>query len=122
MKKIIRSLFAPCIVVFMFSCRAQECNKLPEYFTSYSQAVRLVKNSNFKISEAANTSMSSWIKSAKYYSCDGHSGYLIYTTNKGYEYIHKGVPLNIWEGFKNAPSKGSYYDRNIKSRYRLPLN
>ncbi|MBK7560886.1 MAG: KTSC domain-containing protein [Chitinophagaceae bacterium] len=31
------------------------------------------------------------------------------------------MPVDLWKGFKNASSKGSYYDHNIKGRYRLPL-
>ena len=106
----------------MLSCRSQDCNKLPQSFSSYGQAIRLVKNSDFIITEEANTSESSWITSANYYSCDGETGYFIYTTNRGYEYIHKGVPLRIWNGFKNASSKGSYYDANIRKKYQLRLN
>lgn len=101
---------------------SQDCPTLPESFTSYSQAIDFVKQSHFRIHETANTSNSSWITSAKYYSCDGISGFLIYTTNRGYEYIHKGVPINVWEEFKNASSKGSYYDHNIRHKYRLRLN
>ena len=104
----------------IFSCNSQDCNKSPDNFTSYTQAISLVKNSSFKIEETANTSNSSWIRSAKYYSCDGQTGYFIYTT-KDHEYIHKGVPLTVWEGFKNAFSKGSYYDRNIRYKYQLNL-
>ena len=108
--------------VIALTCQSQDCNKIPQHFYSYDQAINLVEGSTFKIHETANTSNSSWITSANYYSCDGNSGFLIYTTNRGYKYIHKGVPLNVWEGFKNAPSKGSYYDHFIKHRYQLLLN
>ena len=106
----------------MPSSYSQDCNKLPERFTSYAQAISLVKRSTFKIEETANTSSSSWITSVKYYCCNGFTGYLIYTTNRGYEYIHKGIPLNIWKEFKIASSKGSYYNANLKNRYPLKLN
>jgi hypothetical protein len=108
--------------VIIISCHSQDCNKLPDSFTSYTQAISLVKSSSFKIEETANTSNSSWIKSANYYSCDGITGYFIYKTKEGEEYIHKGVPINVWEEFKKASSKGSYYDYNIKHRYQLLLN
>ena len=108
--------------LILYSCNSQDCNTLPESFTSFSQAIRLVKNSAFQFMETANTSNSSWMKSAKYYSCNSNTGYFIYITNRGYEYIHKGVPINVWEGFKNASSKGSYYDINLKNKYKLPLD
>lgn len=103
------------------SCHSQDCNKLPERFASYDQAISLVKRSTFKIKETASTSSSSWITSAKYYSCDGNAGYLIFTTNKGHEYIHNALPTYIWEEFKKAQSKGSYYNANLKNRYQLKL-
>ncbi len=110
------------IIVIALSCNSQDCSKLPETFRSYTQAISLVKSSTFKIKEGANTSDSSWITSAKYYSCDGITGYFIYTTIKNREYIHKGIPVNVWEDFKNSSSKGSFYDYNIKNRYPLKLN
>ena len=106
----------------ILSCNAQDCKNLPRFFSSYSQAITLVQSSTFKVQEAANTFSISWITSADYYSCDGKTGYLIYTTNRGYKYIHKGVPIEVWAEFKNAPSKGFYYDYKIKHRYQLTLN
>lgn len=89
-------------------------------FRSYSDAVRTVENTNFKIEEKLNTSRSSWIRGASFYSCDGIVGYLIIGTDKQ-EYIHKNVPIEIWNGFKRAKSFGSYYNQYIKGRYRLNL-
>jgi KTSC domain len=114
-------LLIVCFILFI-SCNSQDCHKLPVAFSSYTEAIQEVKSSTFQIKESADVSGSSWITSAKWYSCEGQDGYFIYTTNRGYEYIHKGVPLFIWKEFKNASSKGSYYDTNIKGRYRLPLN
>ncbi len=116
-----RLLLVILLLEILTSCKSQDCRNLPDRFSSYSQAVSLVKRSSFKIEETANTSNSSWITSAKYYSCDGSTGYFIYTTNKGAEYIHKAVPISVWKGFKTATSKGLYYNTNIKNRYQLKL-
>lgn len=97
------------------------CIKLPSTFKSYSQATNIVKAAKFKIIETANTSKSTWVKSATYYSCDGKTGYLIIML-KSKEYIHANLPYSIWKGFKNAASKGKYYDSNIRYKYRLNLN
>ena len=104
------------LLIILNACHSQNCNKLPQRFISYEQALSLVQRSTFNIYETANTSNSSWITSAKYYSCDGATGFFIYSTNKGYHYIHSGVPVSIWKAFKYASSKGSYYDRNIKNK------
>jgi len=111
------------ILIFFFTttCYSQSCEQLPESFSSYNTAISRIRNSSFAYMDVANTSRSSWITSAEYYSCDGKTGYLIYSTNKGYTYIHKGVPLEIWNAFKNATSIGSYYDSHIKGRYRLTI-
>jgi hypothetical protein len=109
------------LLAAILSCHSQNCNKLPEKFATYGQALNIIKGSTFKIEETANTSGSSWLVSAKYYSCNGVIGYLIYATNKGHEYVHKGVPLNIWRGFKNASSKGVYYNINLRNKYQVQL-
>ena len=117
------SKILPLLLSFYFiSCNGQPCSQLPKSFKSYSQAISLIQKSSFIVKESANTSSSSWISSAKYYSCDGTTGYFILKTDSGREYIHYGIPVNVWDEFKNADSKGSYYDKNIKGRYRLQLN
>lgn len=110
------------VMFTLLSCNSQDCIKLPQAYSSYNQAVKAVKNSTFVFTDEANTSGSSWISSASFYSCDGKSGYLIYTTNSGREYIHQGVPIDIWRAFKKASSKGSFYNSNIKNRFRLRLS
>jgi|SRR5579863_9521162 len=104
----------------IFSTTGQSCKNIPAHFNSYEQAIFWVKNESFKLKDDVNTSKSSWIRSASYYSCDGKVGFFIYTTDKQ-EYIHAGVPIEIWMGFKNAESFGSYYDHNIRKRYRFNL-
>ena len=98
---------------------SDDCNSLGN-FKSYDEAIAKVKDTKFKVSESLDTDKSSWIRGASYYSCDGQTGYLIIETDK-HPYIHARVPLSAWNGFKIASSFGSYYDHNIKGRYRLNL-
>lgn len=99
--------------------KSQSCVDLPDKFYSFNQAIRAIKITSFKTIDNLPYGKSSWIVSAKYYTCDGIFGYLIYTTDKGKEYIHEKVPIRIWTEFKNASSSGSYYVYNIKGRFRL---
>lgn len=101
------------------SVTSQSCRKLPDKFYSYSQAIELIKNATFNSTDKLPYGKSSWIISATFYSCDGSTGYLVYTTDKGRKYIHEKVPMRVWIDFKNASSSGSYYVQNIKGRYRL---
>lgn len=97
-----------------------DCNHLPKTFGSYYEAIRIIKATNFNFKDDVNTTGSSWIRSASYYSCDNQFGYFIlYTDQK--EYIYKDFPKNIWLGFKSANSFGNYYNLNIKNRYTLFL-
>ena len=41
-----------------------------------------------------------------------------FATGKVYNYYN--VNEEVWIGFKNAPSKGSYFSRFIKGKYPLP--
>ncbi|MCA6444157.1 MAG: KTSC domain-containing protein [Bacteroidetes bacterium] len=101
------------------SVKSQSCRQLPDKFYSYSQAIQLIKSATFNSTDKLPYGKSSWIISAAYYSCDGSTGYLVYTTDKAMEYIHEKVPIRVWTEFKNASSSGSYYVQNIKGRYRL---
>ena len=115
MKKIFLSI--TFLLLIGTSVKSQSCKQLPDNFYSYSQAIQEIKNATFKYTENLPYGKSSWIISASFYSCDGSTGYLIYTTDKGKEYIHEKVPIRVWREFKNASSSGSYYVQNIKGRY-----
>lgn len=108
------------IIIFQYTF-GQDCNRLPTSFANYDQALAQVKSASFKIKESVNTSKSSWIRSVMYYSCDSRKGFLIIKTDDR-EYIHQDVPIEIWNGFKNATSFGSYYDSYIKRRYKVILS
>lgn len=106
-------------LLMFFTGHTQSCKDLPDKFYSYSQAINAIQNATFKSTDNLPYGKSSWITSANYYSCDGITGYLVYTTDKGKEYVHEKVPVRVWTEFKNASSSGSYYVNNIKGRYRL---
>lgn len=101
------------------SVKSQSCKDLPSKFYSFSQAINAIQNSTFKSTDKLPYGKSSWIASATYYSCDGIFGYLLYTTDKGNEYLHEKVPKRVWTEFKNSSSSGSYYVKNIKGRYLI---
>ena len=107
-----------CLLI-CFTGYGQSCKDLPDKFYSYSQAINAIQSATFKSTDNLPYGKSSWITSANYYSCDGYTGYLVYTTDKGKEYVHEKVLLKVWTEFKTASSSGSYYVNNIKGRYRL---
>ena len=109
------------IIAFLIISCSVNCDSLNKKFSSYNEAITLVRNTSFKIEEKVNTD-SSWIDSIEYYSCDELTGYLIVNTKKGKSYIHKNVPFQVWNEFKNADSFGRFYNQNIKGNYYLEIN
>lgn len=116
MKKIIAFL----VFIIITSC-GNNCAEIPNSFSNFDQAKKIVLSSNFKLTDKADVFGSSWITSAKYFSCDGLSGFFVIETGNR-TYIHQDMPYEVWENFKNADSKGSFYSRSIRGYYQLKLN
>lgn len=113
--------FSICSALTFSSCRTKDCcDNLPTQFSSYDQAVSKIESSEFKIKEEANTSKSSWIKNASYYSCNGLTGYFILETSK-IKYLYSDLSYQKWKEFKAAESFGSFYNENIRDKYNFDL-
>ena len=87
------------LLQFSLSGLGQNCNSVPKHFSSYESAIAYIKKAEFKFKDEVNTSKSSWIRSASFYSCDGKTGYFIFGTDTK-EYIHVGMPIDIWTELK----------------------
>jgi KTSC domain-containing protein len=49
----------------------------------------------------------------------GYDGYMLTVEfHSGRTYDHPGVPYSVYEGLMQASSKGTYYVRYIRGRYR----
>lgn len=105
---------------FLISCNYQNCKELEEDFTSYENAKKTIESISFTFTDICNTSRSSWILEAKYYSCDRINGYFFIRTKKK-TYIHKGLPIILWNEFKNTDSFGRFYNTKIKGKYQLKI-
>ncbi|MBK9109201.1 MAG: KTSC domain-containing protein [Saprospiraceae bacterium] len=101
-------------LLFIFlSCKGQNCETLQDNFRSYDEALNKIETTKFNFTDEVNTSKSSWIINARFYSCNKKDGYFILETSKK-SYIFDGLPINIWNDFKNAESFGSYYHKFIR--------
>lgn len=109
------------ITLFVISCQGQDCKLLKEEFTTYSEALKTISNTSFDFKDSTDTSSSSWIKDANYFSCDTQYGYLVLKTSSK-KYIFKRVPLQIWNEFKKANSFGKYYNQKIRNQYQFILS
>ncbi|MDI5886536.1 KTSC domain-containing protein [Flavobacterium yafengii] len=108
-------------LLFVLSSCSQNCKELPGSYKNHEEAITIVLSTNFKYTNNCDVSESSFITSADYYSCDNKEGYLIAGINNK-KYIYQNMPYEVWEGFKNAESKGKFYNHKIRGSYRLSLN
>ena len=102
------------------SCNSIDCYSLPHSYSSYNEAIEAIEDSHFHFEESVNTSKSTWIVGASFYSCDKENGYFILET-KNKKYLYSGMPTQIWIEFKNSESFGKYYNSQIKGRYTFHL-
>jgi hypothetical protein len=93
---------------------------LPNTFISNKITIEQVEKSFFNVKVSIDTSKSSWIIGLSYYSCDKKTGFLIMET-KSQKYIHQEVPILLWEKLKKASSFGTFYNDNIKGKYKIRL-
>lgn len=106
------------ISLLVYSCKSSNCNELKNEFQTYAKAKEVIEQTEFPFKEMLNTDKSSWIKSATFYSCDLKVGYFLYRTKKS-TYIHKDMPIELWNELKEAKSIGAFYNKNIKKKFQL---
>ena len=101
------------------TCKSQNpCKNIQTSFNNYNQALSAVKSADFIYVDNVTTERSSWIRGAKFYSCNKSTGFLIIKTDKR-EFIHQNVPISVWNNFKLSDSFGSFYSRNIRRNYKI---
>lgn len=104
----------------LIGCNSENCLSLPESFNSYEQTIELIEHSKFQIHDELTQINSSWIDKVEFFSCNKEDGFLIVSVN-GKKYFHQNVPISVWENFRIAASKGSFYNGVIKNRYALSI-
>lgn len=117
MKKLVLILVVICIA----SCKGQNCEDISTTFTNYKEVISVIKSTHFALEDDVNTSKSSWIRKASYYSCDNKTGFFVLKTDKK-NYVFEKVPISVWKQFKNADSFGKFYNSKIRNKYHLYLN
>ena len=115
------STFVLLLTILSISCsHTTNCKQLTNTFSTYDEALLQIESAHFEVSESANTSKSSWIKNAFYYSCDGKKGYFVLETRKK-QYLYSNLPYTVWKQFENSESFGKFYHEEIKHKYLFQL-
>ncbi len=109
------------LFLLLSNCKSENCTNFNnKTFKTYEDAVIFVKEANIK-HFCEDLKNSSWMKEACFYSCDGLNGYFIYKTKENKSYIYRNLPIQVWNGFLISKSRGAYYNKKIKGRYKLEL-
>ena len=115
-----KSIVLWVMILVAISCKQHDCSELQSQFISYQEAENIIQSTNFPYLDNCNTSKSSWILEADFYSCDNVTGYFLFKTKKN-SYLHKDMPKALWIDFKKADLFGEFYNKKIKGRYQLLL-
>ena len=109
------------LLIGITACKGVDCgNIIKRKYNNYDEIIKVIEDANFVFTDDCETNKSSWIRDAKFYSCDNKKGYLLIRTDNE-TYIHKSVPKKIWFEFKKSSSFGGYYNRKVRYRYQLRL-
>jgi hypothetical protein len=95
-----------------------DCNQIPSFFNSWREAFVAIATCYFNYVDRFDAE-SSFITGGVFKSCDGQFGFLVVFFKDYHPYIYQNVPISVWEGFKNALSKGTYYNNFIRGNYRV---
>ncbi|MFC3809329.1 KTSC domain-containing protein [Lacihabitans lacunae] len=108
-------------ILFLISCNnGVSCDNQLKKPSTFVELEYQLENTEFSFIEELGLGNSSWITNCFYYSCDLKTGYFVLQV-KDKKYFHGGVPLNYWISFKKSKSKGSFYNQNIRGKFKLSL-
>ncbi|MFN8430540.1 MAG: KTSC domain-containing protein [Spirosomataceae bacterium] len=117
----LKKLFYALTILFLISCNnGVSCHNQFNKPSTFVELEYQLENTEFSFFEELGLGNSSWITNCFYYSCDLKTGYFVLQV-KDKKYFHGGVPFNYWISFKKSKSKGYFYNRNIRGKFKLSL-
>lgn len=89
-----------------------------EQWNSETANASSYEKTHFRSNESITPEIGSWMNSAHFYFFDDQSGHLIIKTNDK-SFVHKNVPVAVWNSMKVAKSVGKYYNIYVKHKYKM---
>ena len=106
-------------------CMGQNCKDLPKSFTSFTDALSHLYQTEFPFSDERRETIQSLSekKNAKlvqgsYFSCDKKNGYAVFIFLPGDIFIYEDIPMKLWEEYKKCLSTDIYYETNILTKHK----
>lgn len=113
----IKKVFVILLIFLIHSCKSKDCNRIPNSFSSFEEAINVIKNSNFKLRDSIIINEGSYIRSVKFYSCDLKFGYFFYSREFHFDYFCNDVPIRVWNEFKKNDNKSDFIKNKIYGKY-----
>jgi hypothetical protein len=101
--------------------QSTNCDSLDIALLSLDEAMAKVESSNFRFQQQFKISRTYGVMSAKYYSCNGKSGYLIMLVDKK-NLMYLEVPKTVWDTLITSSDINAFYKSEIEESYELIKN
>ena len=98
--------------------QSTNCDSLDITTLSLDEAISKIENSKFRFQQQFKISRTYGIMNARYYSCNGKSGYLIMLVDKK-DLIYLEVPKSVWETLITSADINAFYKSEIEKCYEL---
>jgi hypothetical protein len=101
--------------------QSTNCDSLDIALLSLDEAISKVESSKFRFQQQFKISRTYGVMSAKYYSCNGKSGYLIMLVDKK-NLMYLEVPKTVWDTLITSSDINAFYKSEIEENYELIKN
>jgi len=98
--------------------QSTNCDSLDITLLSLDEAILKVESSKFRFQQQFKISRTYGVMSAKYYSCNGKSGYLIMLVDKK-DLMYLEVPKSVWDTLITSSDINAFYKSEIEESYEL---
>ena len=96
--------------------QSANCDTLNLRTSTLREAVSVIEHATFRYQQQFKISRTYGIMSARFYSCDGNSGYLIMKVDKR-DILYFEVPQPVWKELISSADINGFYDAEIKGNY-----
>ena len=106
---------------YLVGPQSTDCDSLSIASLSIDEAISKIENSKFRFQQQFKISRTFGVMNARYYSCDGESGYLIMLVDK-INYLYLKIPKSVWDKLITSSDINTFYTIEIKEKYDVIKN
>lgn len=96
--------------------QSANCDTLDISSFPLKEAISTIELTTFRYQQQFKISRTYGVMNARFYSCDGISGYLVIRVDKK-DFIYLEVPETKWRGLISSADINDFYDTEIKENY-----